>query len=43
MSGGERLQQKRVDVEFWASLNHLLLGEVAGVIQDMSNGGIDDA
>jgi hypothetical protein len=40
MNGRERRQHKRVNVDFWASLTHPLLGVVTGAVQDMSNGGV---
>lgn len=35
----ERRQHRRVEVDFWASLKHPLLGTVTGDIQDMSASG----
>lgn len=36
----DRRRQKRVEVDFWASLKHPLLGTVTCEIQDMSTGGV---
>ena len=36
----ERRTAKRVEVNFWASLKHPLLGTVTGEIQDMSISGV---
>ena len=36
----ERRTNKRVDVNFWASLKHPLLGTVTGEIRDMSISGV---
>ena len=36
----ERRQHRRVEVDFWASLEHPLLGTVTGDIQDMSVSGL---
>ena len=36
----ERRQHRRVEVDFWASLKHPLLGTVTGDIQDMSVSGL---
>ena len=36
----ERRQHQRVDVDFWASLKHPLMGTVTGNIQDMSTSGV---
>ena len=36
----ERRQHRRVEVDFWASLKHPLLGTVTGDIQDMSTSGL---
>jgi hypothetical protein len=36
----ERRQHRRVEVDFWASLKHPLLGTVTGDIQDMSASGL---
>mgnify|MGYP001060620357 CR=1 FL=1 len=35
----ERRSHRRVEVEFWASLKHPLLGTVTGDIQEMSSSG----
>lgn len=35
-----RRQHKRVEVDFWASLKHPLLGTVTGEVQDMSISGV---
>ncbi len=36
----ERRRHKRVEVDFWATLNHPLLGTVTCDIQDMSTSGV---
>lgn len=36
----DRRQHRRVEVDFWASLSHPLLGTVTGEIQDMSISGL---
>lgn len=36
----ERRKHRRVEVEFWASLNHPLLGTITADVQDMSVGGL---
>ena len=36
----ERRQHRRVEVDFWASLRHPLIGSVTGDIQDMSVSGL---
>jgi len=36
----DRREHKRVEVDFWASLNHPLLGTATGEIQDMSTSGV---
>ena len=36
----ERRAHRRVEVEFWASLNHPLLGTITGDINDMSVSGL---
>ncbi len=36
----ERRQHQRVEVDFWASLKHPLMGTVTGNIQDMSISGV---
>lgn len=35
----ERRRDTRIDVDFWASLKHPLLGTVTGEVQDMSTSG----
>ena len=40
MSVMERRRHKRVEVDYWASLSHPLLGTVTGEIQDMSISGL---
>lgn len=35
----ERRSHRRVEVEFWASLKHPLLGSITGDIQEMSSSG----
>ena len=36
----ERREHRRVEVEFWASLNHPLLGTITGDVRDMSVTGL---
>ncbi len=36
----ERRREKRVEVDYWASLNHPLLGTITCSIQDMSVSGV---
>lgn len=36
----DRRQHRRVEVDFWASLRHPLIGSVTGDIQDMSVSGL---
>ncbi|NKB34555.1 MAG: hypothetical protein GKR91_15795 [Pseudomonadales bacterium] len=36
----ERRKHRRVEVDFWASLKHPLLGTATGEIQDMSSSGL---
>ena len=36
----ERREHRRIDVDFWATLNHPLLGTITGDVNDMSVSGL---
>jgi len=36
----ERREHRRIDVDYWASLNHPLLGTITGDVNDMSVSGL---